>query len=69
MCTVLTLGTPETSLHMLVLPRHSQVVPKDKARIRVQLSAGHTTEQVNQAVDAFIAVGKQLGVIPGPARL
>ena len=54
---------------VLALPCAVQVVPKDKARIRVQLSAGHTTEQVNQAVDAFIAVGKQLGVIPGPARL
>ena len=41
-----------------------QVVPKGQARIRVQLSASHTTEQVNRAADAFIAVGKQLRVIP-----
>ncbi|KAJ1724756.1 hypothetical protein LPJ53_001039 [Coemansia erecta] len=39
------------------------VVPKDKARIRVQLSAAHTTEQVNGAVDAFIEVGRELNVI------
>ncbi|MDN0081490.1 glycine C-acetyltransferase [Crenobacter sp. SG2305] len=40
------------------------VVPKGKARIRTQMSAGHTTEQVQQAVAAFIKVGQKLGVIP-----
>ena len=40
------------------------VVPKGQARIRVQLSAVHTREQLDQAVDAFIAVGRELGVIP-----
>ena len=39
------------------------VVPRDMARIRVQLSAGHTTEQVQRAIDAFIEVGIQKGVI------
>lgn len=39
------------------------VVPRDQARIRVQLSASHTTQHVDHTVDAFIAVGKQLGVI------
>lgn len=39
------------------------VVPKDQARIRTQMSAAHTLEQVDAAVDAFIEVGKQLGVI------
>lgn len=39
------------------------VVPKGKARIRVQLSAAHTTEQIDQAVDAFIKVAKNLGII------
>ncbi len=39
------------------------VVPKGEARIRVQLSAAHSSEQVDQAVDAFTAVGKSLGVI------
>jgi glycine C-acetyltransferase len=39
------------------------VVPKGKARIRVQLSAAHTKEQLKQAVEAFTEVGKALGVI------
>lgn len=39
------------------------VVPKGKARIRVQLSAAHTKEQIDQAVEAFIKVGKLLVII------
>jgi glycine C-acetyltransferase len=39
------------------------VVPMEKARIRVQVSAAHTTEQVDHAVDMFIKVGKELGAI------
>ncbi|KAF7998180.1 hypothetical protein HCN44_009578 [Aphidius gifuensis] len=39
------------------------VVPKGKARIRVQLSAVHTAEDIDHAVDAFIEIGKQLNVI------
>ncbi len=39
------------------------VVPKDKARIRTQISAAHTTEHLDKAVDAFIKVGKKLNVI------
>lgn len=39
------------------------VVPKGKARIRVQLSAAHTREQLDKAVDAFISVGKELKVV------
>lgn len=39
------------------------VVPKDKARIRVQLSAGHTADHIDKAVAAFTRVGKELGVI------
>lgn len=39
------------------------VVPKGKARIRVQLSAAHTKEHLNKAINAFIKVGKQLKVI------
>lgn len=39
------------------------VVPKGKARIRVQISAGHETEHIHQAIEAFTKVGKQLGVI------
>jgi len=39
------------------------VVPRGKARIRVQLSAAHTTEQINLTVEAFIKVGKKLHII------
>ena len=39
------------------------VVPKGEARIRVQLSASHSIDQVNKALDAFEKVGKKLGVI------
>ena len=39
------------------------VVPKDKARIRVQLSAAHTRVQLDTAINAFIEVGKSLNVI------
>ena len=39
------------------------VVPRDSARIRVQLTAAHTPEQVDRSVGAFAAVGKDLGVI------
>ncbi|TRY34060.1 glycine C-acetyltransferase [Aliiglaciecola sp. M165] len=39
------------------------VVPKGQARIRTQMSAAHSIEQVDQAIDAFIEVGKELGVI------
>ncbi|HPE34694.1 MAG TPA: glycine C-acetyltransferase [Bacteroidales bacterium] len=39
------------------------VVPKGQARIRVQLSAGHETSHLDKAINAFIKVGKELGVI------
>ncbi len=39
------------------------VVPKGQARIRVQLSAGHTREQLDKCIAAFIKVGKELGVL------
>lgn len=39
------------------------VVPKDKARIRVQLSAAHTKEHLDRAISAFTKVGKSLKVI------
>lgn len=39
------------------------VVPKDKARIRVQLSAAHTKEHLDAAIQAFTTVGKRLNVI------
>jgi glycine C-acetyltransferase len=39
------------------------VVPKEKARIRVQISAGHEQKHLEKAVAAFTKVGKELGVI------
>jgi len=40
------------------------VVPRDQARIRVQLSAAHEPEHVDRAIAAFTKVGRSLGVIP-----
>jgi glycine C-acetyltransferase len=39
------------------------VVPQGKARIRTQISAAHSREQLDTAIDAFVKVGKNLGVI------
>ena len=39
------------------------VVPKGKARIRTQMSAAHTPEMIDRAVEAFTKVGKKLGVV------
>jgi glycine C-acetyltransferase len=39
------------------------VVPKDQARIRVQLSAGHDFDHIDKAIAAFTKVGKELGVV------
>lgn len=41
------------------------VVPKDQARIRVQISAAHETEHLDKCIAAFTKVGKELGVIKG----
>jgi glycine C-acetyltransferase len=38
------------------------VVPRDKARIRTQISAAHTREQLDKAIDAFVAVKRELGI-------
>ena len=46
-----------------VIPFSFPVVPKGKARIRTQISAKHTPEQIDQAIAAFIAVGKELNII------
>lgn len=46
-----------------VIPFSFPVVPKGKARIRTQMSAKHTPEQISNAVEAFIQVGKELNVI------
>ena len=39
------------------------VVPKGQARIRTQMSAAHTREQLDKAIDAFVRVGRQVGVL------
>ncbi|MBO72922.1 MAG: glycine C-acetyltransferase [Flavobacteriales bacterium] len=39
------------------------VVPREKARIRVQLSAEHSTHQIKKAIDAFTIIGRELNVI------
>lgn len=39
------------------------VVPKGKARIRVQISAAHTDQEIDECVDAFIEVGREFGVV------
>jgi len=39
------------------------VVPKGQARIRTQLSAAHTREQLDRAIDAFVRIGHELGVL------
>jgi glycine C-acetyltransferase len=39
------------------------VVPKGKARIRVQLCTSHSDEDIDKAVNAFVEVGKKLNII------
>jgi len=41
------------------------VVPKGQARIRTQISAAHSREQLDRAIDAFSRIGVELGVIKG----
>jgi glycine C-acetyltransferase len=41
----------------------SPVVAEEQARIRVQISASHTFEQLNKAISAFSKVGKELNII------
>src|SRR5690606_15952128 len=41
------------------------VVPKGQARIRTQISAAHTREQLDRAIDAFVRIGHELGVLKG----
>tara|TARA_Y100000996_G_scaffold324551_1_gene260587 strand:- start:548 stop:1738 length:1191 start_codon:yes stop_codon:yes gene_type:complete len=50
-------------LGVYVVGFYYPVVPKDKARIRVQLSAGHSKSELDKAISAFEKVGKNLNVI------
>ncbi|MRG46340.1 glycine C-acetyltransferase [Chitinophaga sp. SYP-B3965] len=45
------------------------VVPKGQARIRVQLSAAHSQEQLDKAITAFTKIGRELGVIKEPVTI
>jgi glycine C-acetyltransferase len=40
------------------------VVPPDRARIRTQMSAAHSDDDIAMAVDAFTRVGREMGVVP-----
>ena len=48
---------------MCIRDSYYPVVPKDQARIRVQISAGHEREHLDKCIAAFIKVGKELGVL------
>lgn len=50
-------------LGVMVSPFSFPVVPKGKARIRTQMSAGHTREQLDTALEAFATAGRKCGVI------
>jgi glycine C-acetyltransferase len=39
------------------------VVPQGQARIRIQVSAAHTTDQLDRAAAAFAEIGKELGIV------
>ncbi len=49
--------------HVYVIGFSFPVVPKGQARIRTQMSAGHSTQDIDRAIEAFAAVGTELGVI------
>ena len=58
-----TFATEMQNAGIFVIGFFYPVVPHGEARIRVQISAAHTTEQIDRAIDTFAAVGKKLGVI------
>jgi glycine C-acetyltransferase len=58
-----TMASELLEVGIYVIGFYFPVVPKDQARIRVQLSAVHTLENLDVAIDAFIKIGKNLKVI------
>lgn len=54
---------PSAARGIYVIGFSYPVVPQGKARIRVQISAAHTEQEIDQAVQAFIEVGRELKVI------
>jgi glycine C-acetyltransferase len=49
--------------NIYVIPFSFPVVPKNQARIRVQLSSSHTRDQLKHSIDAFKECGKALNII------
>jgi len=47
-----------------VAPFSFPVVPKGQDRIRTQMSAAHSRAELDRAIDAFLAVGKEMEIIP-----
>lgn len=45
----------------VMLKSYKPLVPKDKARIRTQMSAGHSKEDIDKCVQAFVECKKELG--------
>lgn len=54
---------PLSSIGVYVIGFSFPVVPKGKARIRVQISAAHTDADIDRTVEAFIQTGRKHGVI------
>jgi len=50
--------------NIFVFAVYFPVVPRNRARIRCSVSGGHSTQQIEQTINAFITVGRELGVIP-----
>jgi glycine C-acetyltransferase len=50
-------------LGIYVIGFYYPVVPKGQARVRVQISAIHEKEHLDQAIEAFITAGRELGII------
>ena len=49
--------------HIYVIGFSFPVVPKNQARIRTQMSAAHTREQLDHAIEAFTRIGKEMSII------